>query len=233
MSAFRTTQWSLVFAARNEGDAASTALAELCRRYRGPVLTYIRCLGHASADADDLTQAFFLRLLERRSDVGADPARGRFRSYLLGALKHFLADANAANSAAKRGGGLRHAALDDEFAAHIVDPAPTPERAFDRAFAFAAIERALQRLREEARASGKSAQLALLDEFLLESRESGVQQALALRLQVRANTLAVALKRWRERLSALIRDEVAQTVADPAAVETEVRALRAALRAPD
>lgn len=233
MSDFRTTQWSLVFAARDEGEGARAALAELCLRYREPALTYVRCRGHAPPDAEDLTQAFFVRLLERRSDIHADPARGRFRSYLLGALKHFLADARDADLAAKRGGGRPHVVLDDELGERLSDTAPTPELAFDRAFAFTTIERAMQRLRVEAETRGKGAQLALLSEHLIESPESGALQALAQRLDVRANTLAVALKRWRDRLSALIRDEVAQTVADPRTVEIEVNALRSALRSPD
>lgn len=232
MSGFHTTQWSLVFAARSEGDAARVALAELCRRYREPALAYVRCLGHGPADAEDLTQAFFLRLLERRSDLGADPARGRFRSYLLGSLKHFLADARDAAHAAKRGGARPHVAIDEAPAAHLADAAPTPEQAFDRAFAFATIERAMRRLQGEAEDRGKGAQLALLGDFLLEPRESGALQALAQRLGVRANTLAVSVKRWRDRLAALVRDEVAQTVADPRSVDAEVLALRAALRSP-
>lgn len=232
MTDFLTTQWSLVFAARNEDDAARTALAELCRRYREPVLTYVRHLGYAAPDAEDLTQAFFLQLIEHRSDVRADPALGRFRSYLLGMLKHFVANAGAAGRAAKRGGGLAHAGLDDPAAHNLVDAGPMPDRAFDRAFALVSIDRAMQRLREDAAARGKSEQLAELQECLLEPRDSGALRALGQRLGVRPNALAVALKRWRDRLAALVREEVAQTVSDPALLDEEVNALRDALRAP-
>lgn len=229
VSAFHTTQWSLVFAARSDGEAAKFALAELCRRYRDPVLAYLRCHGHAPNDADDLTQAFFLHLIERRSKVGADPNRGRFRSYLLGALKHFLSSADTASRALKRGGSAHHSDIDDADAQHLADTRHDPEQEFDRSFAFATIDRSLQRLRAEAVTQGKADQLALLEEFLLEPRESGALQALGQRIGVRPNTLAVALKRWRDRLAALVREEVAQTVAEPGQVEAEVRALRDAL----
>ena len=232
MSSFRTTQWSLVFAARNEGEMARLALAELCRQYRAPVLSYVRCLGYSSVDAEDLTQSFFLHLLEKRSDVGADPARGRFRSYLLGALKYFLANTQDASRAAKRGGGRAPTGLDDIEALGVADATASPERAFDRAFAFASIDRAMQHLRAEAATRGKGEQLAMLQEFLLEPRDSGALKALGERLEIRANSLAVTLKRWRDRLAILVREEVAQTVADPALLDAEVAALREALRSP-
>lgn len=229
MSAFQTTRWSLLLAARSDGLAARAALAELCQRYRQPVLGYVRHLGHSAADAEDLTQAFFMRLLEQRFDSSATPARGRFRSYLLGCLHHFLADLHAAKMTRKRGGEFDHREL-SESVQQVVDPAPNPEHVFDRAFALAVIDRAHGRLQQEADAAGKRAQLDALASVLLEPREAGALKLLAARLGVRSNTLAVAVKRWRTRLAELVRAELIETVADPAALDDELRALRAALQ---
>ena len=140
MSQFATTRWSLILDARGAPEDARPALEEICRAYRGPVLSYVRRAGHAGADAEDLTQEFFARLLERRWDERADPARGRFRSFLLTALKRFLIDQHAARTAQKRGGALSH---DDDGLETIAGPeALSPEAAFERAWAATVIERA-------------------------------------------------------------------------------------------
>lgn len=229
MSAFATTQWSLVLAARGDDDRAARAMAELCRRYRQPVLAYIRRCDWASGEAEDLAQSFFLRLLERRWDQTADPARGRFRNYLLGSLQHFLADRRDALKAAKRGGDVVHLPVEEGLPTQVA--AVTPEQAFERDFAGAVIEGAIARLRAEAIVAGRHDQFEALVGLLIEPREAGVLKAMAQAQGVRSNTLAVALKRLRARLTALIREELGQTVADLALIDQEVQVLRAALRA--
>ena len=179
-------------------------------------------------DAEDLTQAFFVHLIER-GRLGAERERGRFRNWLLGALKHFLADAVEAAHAAKRGGSIAHVALDDG-PLPIADPGDAPDRAFERAFAFTVIERAMAALRAEAEARGKGEQLALLADIVVEPRDTGALKALAADLGVRANTLAVAVKRYRTRLQELVREEVAQTVGDPRLIDAVMQAFRASLR---
>lgn len=228
MSAFATTQWSLLLAARSDDGAAAAALAGICAQYRGPVFDYIRRAGYSQADAEDLTQAFFVRFLERRADHAADPERGRFRQLLRVQVRHFLYDAHAAATAAKRGGGLPLA--DATEVEQAPDPALPPERSFDRSFALSVIDRALQRLRE-AQATPESQQLFdALAPVLFEPRDQGALAVIAQAHGIRANTLAVTLKRLRDRLATLIRAELAQLVANPEDLDDEVRALRAALR---
>ena len=230
MSAFKTTSWSLVLAARGREQNASVALAELCRRYREPVLSYVRWLGYPVHEAEDMTQAFFIRLLERRIDAQADASRGRFRSFLLSSLRNFIADEHDAKKSAKRGGAIAHESIDattQELRAH----AASPEAAFERGFAFATIERAFAKLRSEAARGAKAEQFAAVADLLLEPERGGGLSERAQRLGVRANTLAVACSRWRARLADLIRAEIAETVSDPKAIDAELRALRDALRA--
>jgi RNA polymerase sigma-70 factor (ECF subfamily) len=229
MSAFATTRWSLVLAARADDVQASAALAELCAQYRAPVLAEVRRAGHQGSDAEDLTQAFFVRFLERRGDHHADPARGRFRQLLRVQLRHFLIDSHAAAMAAKRGGGqVMNASPEIDY---VEDLGPTPDLAFDRAFALCVIERALSRLREEASSPARRDLFAALAPSLFEPRDQGALKVIAQAHGLRVNTLAVTLKRLRDRLATLIRAELAELVSDPAAIDEEMRALRAALRA--
>ena len=229
MSAFATTRWSLLLAARQDDVHASAALSGICAQYRRPVLDYIRRAGHSQADAEDLTQAFFVRFLERRADHGADPARGRFRQLLRVQLRHFLCDAHAAAHAIKRGGGM--AAADESVLDEAADPALPPERSFDRGFALSLIDRALARLREQQSTAASLGLFDALSPVLFEPRDQGALLVIAQAHGIRANTLAVTLKRLRERLAQLIRAELAQLVADPDDIDDEMRALRAALRA--
>lgn len=225
---FATTRWSLVLAAR-DASQADAALAELCRRYRAPVLAFLRRHGQSAADAEDLAQGFFVKLLEQRFDRHADPARGRFRSFLLGALRHHLGDCLDARQAQRRGGGAAHGDIAAEADA-LADAGRTPEQAFDHEFALVLVDRAMARLRDEAVAAGHGERHARLAPLLLEGREPGALEHAAQALGLRANTLAVMLSRWRERLSRLIRDELVETLADPSQVDEEMRALRAVLR---
>src|SRR5262249_23337727 len=137
---FQTTSWSLVFAA----DGSPDALNDLCARYWTPVYAYVRRCGVDKADAEDLTQAFFGRMLERRDFAHADPRRGKFRSFLLGALKHFLSNERDRAQPKTRGGEFVHVEIDVD----TVDEALTPEQVFDRQWALTVVERALRALRE-------------------------------------------------------------------------------------
>lgn len=231
MPGFATTRWSLILGARLEPEAARQALGQICRDYRAPVLAYIRRNGYPPTDAEDLTQEFFTRLLERRWDVRADPARGRFRSYLLTALRRFLIDAHAHDTARKRGGGLCPVDMDQATLALASPSSEAPDQAFTRHWMATVLEHAMRKLRLEADAAGKRELFDSLVEFLAESPDPSVYQRLGERLQMRPNTIAVNVHRLRQRLRALVRLELQQTVADPDALDDELRELRTALSA--
>lgn len=227
MSHFATTRWSLILDARTGPDRARQALEEICRAYRAPILGYVRSSGHAGADAEDLTQEFFTRLLERRWDERADPARGRFRSFLLTALKRFLLDQHDARTALKRGGKLRSA--DDELDDIAGPETLSPEAAFERAWAATVIERAYERLRGETERAGRGDLFARLSPYLAEPAEAADYRDIAQELGMRANTLAVSVHRLRQRLRELVRAEIADQTDGPDAADGELRTLRKAL----
>ena len=229
MSAFSTTHWSLLIAARSDDVHASAALAGLCAQYRAPVLAFMRRAAHSAAEGDDLTQAFFVHFLEKRGDFAADPVRGKFRQLVLVQMRHFLSDYYAAATALKRG-GAREAANPTELH-QLPDPALQPEQEFDRSFALTVIARALARMRPQISSPDKLLIFDSLSPVLFEPRDPGALKVIAQAHAMRVNTLAVILKRLRDRLAILIRDEISQLVIDPASIDIEVRALRAALRA--
>lgn len=235
MSQFATTRWSLILDARGEPADARPALEEICRAYRRPVLTYVRCSGRDRSDAEDLTQEFFARLLERRWDRDADPARGRFRTFLLTALKRFLIDQHDAAHALKRGGGQHGVTLDDAADDLSAPGSESPEAAFERAWAATVIERAYERLKDEAGRAGKAALFEQLSGFLVEPAEAADYRRLADASGMRANTIAVSVHRMRLRLRELVRAEIADQTDGPDAAATELAALRGALlsQAPD
>ena len=234
-SSFATTRWSVVLAAAH-GDppAARAALATLCERYWYPLYAYVRRRGHPPADAEDLVQGFFARLLEKRDLGGADPARGSFRAYLLGAVRHHVANVAAAEGAWKRGG--RAAVLSLDLAAaegrYGLEPADgrTPERLFEAEWARTLLDRVLGRLAAEHAARGKQELFARLQGELAGGEEgAGDRAALARELGLSPGALKVAIHRLRRRYRELLRREVAETLADPAGAEDELRALLAAL----
>jgi RNA polymerase sigma-70 factor (ECF subfamily) len=231
MALFGTTHWSVLVDTRSDGARAHAALETLCRAYRRPVLVYLRRNGHSPDDAEDLVQAFFAHLIEHRAFASADRERGRFRNFLLGALKHFLSHEAAAASALKRGGGWRHASLDDEDAdlERFLASDDSPERSFDRAWALTVLDRALRRLTDEATQSGKQELFAALREYVVESAERSDYVQAAEHLGMRPNTVAVVVHRLRARLRELVEAELRETVADPAALAEEMGALRGAL----
>jgi RNA polymerase sigma-70 factor (ECF subfamily) len=227
MSGFDTTRWSLVVRARGEGEEARSALEALCRAYRPPVLAYIRRHGYAGDAAEDLTQAFFARFLERASYGSAEPERGRFRTFLLTAVQRFLINEADAVRTEKRGGRIHLQPLDD---AGVPDD-ETPERAFERTWAFVVLENALRRLRAEADEAGKRDQFDRLRGFLVEPPDKTEYGQIAAELGMRGNTLAVIVHRLRRRLQTLVRETLAETTADGNAFDTELRELRVALGA--
>lgn len=228
MGYFHTTRWSMVRAAAAP-EASAPALEDLCRDYRAPVLAYVRHLGNSREEAEDLTQAFFLHLLESRLHARADPACGRFRTFLLTALRRFLANRFEAQNAAKRGGGA--VALDIDALAPDADPATadTPEQAFHRGWAMTVIAQSMRRLRIESERSGKGELFSQLAPFLIETPEPAEYDRIAAATGMRRGTLAVAVCRLRQRLQAAVREELQRTVTSPQAASQELHELREVL----
>lgn len=212
-----------------DSPQSAAALETLCRTYWFPVYAEIRRHGASHTDAQDLTQEFFACLLRRGSIAWAKPDRGRFRSYLLGALDYFLLDARDRDRAAKRGGGQALLSIDgvDAEARYRIEPvtAHAPDRAFDQRWAMALLDAGLGALEAEQVAAGKAAQFARLKPFLACETEPGDYRALAAELGVKAGTIAVGVHRLRQRFRELVRREVEQTLADPADLEQEFRHL--------
>jgi len=221
---FDTTHWSVILEGRHGPEQARAALQEICTAYRRPVFAYLRGRGYAPTDADDLTQEFFARFVEHRWDQKADPQRGRFRSYLLSALHHFLANELASERALKRGGDLHRVSLDD--AAPLVAESESPEEVFNRNWVLVVVERAMRQLEREANALGKAAAFRRLADYLVEPPDAADYRKVAADLGMRENTVAVCVHRLRQRLRMLVREELARTVGDPADIDAELHALR-------
>ena len=207
-------------------------MEELCRTYWYPLYAYVRRLGHPVEEAQDLTQEFFARLIEKQWLADADRRKGRFRTFLLTALNHFLANEWRHSHAAKRGGGKRLISLDDTTEARYAqEPAChlTPEKIYDRRWAMSLFDRALRRLREEYVAADKTGLYDHLKEFLSAEARDGEYDRLGLELEMSAGAVAAAVHRLRQHYRQLVREEVTQTVETPADVDDEVRALLAAL----
>jgi RNA polymerase sigma-70 factor (ECF subfamily) len=231
---FATTHWSVVLAAGQQISAlAGEALEALCRSYWTPVYAYLRRNGQAYAEAQDLTQEFFAWLLQHEVIGAADRERGRFRSFLLGTLRHFLSAERERSTALKRGGDSIIMSW-DEFSPEQrqrFEPmdAATPEDVFDRRWAVTVLERAMTRLRAEQEAAGKAAEFDLLKALLLGDKSDEGQAALAESLALTPGALRVALHRLRQRFREIVRSEVAHTVANPAVIDEEIRHLAAVI----
>jgi RNA polymerase sigma-70 factor (ECF subfamily) len=232
---FATTHWSLVLAATADEASqtrARAALEELCRAYWYPLYAFVRYRGHSSDDAQDLTQAFFTRIIETGGFASANPERGRFRSYLLGAMKHFLANEWHRARAQKRGGGVTILELDafGPESRHALEPARTPDldAGFDRDWALQSVARAMEQLQAESVATGKGALFEALKGSL--TGDEPARSETAARLGMTAGAVKVAVHRLRRRYRELLRAEVAETVSDPSDVDDEMRHLVAALR---
>ncbi len=233
---FPTTHWSRVAAAGDAGHPdARAALAELCAAYWYPVYALIRRRGHGPEAAADLAQDYFARLLEKGTLAAADPARGRFRSFLRADCGFFLADARDRRDRLKRGGGVAPVSIDarDAEDRYRVEPADdlTPERLFDRAWAVALLDRAMARLAAEYAASGRSALFERLEPALSPRPDAEPYAAIAARLGMTEAAVQQAASRLRKRYRAALREEVGATLRDPdgPAVEEEIRDLFAAL----
>lgn len=223
MGAFQTTRWSLILASRDVTREGAAALDQLCRIYRSPVLAYVRHRGYAGDQAEDLTQSYFAHLLDRGIVHRADPARGPFRAFLLGSIRNFLANMRDAERAQKRGGGAAAVEIDESTA--LAPEGDTPEAAFDREFALTLLRRAMQALEREAREAGRLDQFRALKPFIVEAPDADDYAKVAERLGQRRNTVAVAIHRLRERLRQLVRVELAETVASPEDVQSELEVL--------
>jgi len=208
---------------------SDTALEQLCRTYWFPLYAYVRRRGQAKADAEDLTQAFFARLLEKNFLAGLDAERGKFRAFLLTALKHFLANEWDKARAQKRGGGEVPLSLDWQTADTKFQVAatnePSPDRAFDREWALALLARVIERLQAESETEGKGKVFAQLKSFLMAGQGESAQAEVAKALGMEEGAVRVAIHRLRKRYRQLLRDEIANTLSDPAMVEEEMRAL--------
>ena len=231
---FVTTRWSVVLAAgHSDTTGAHDALAHLCKSYWYPLYAYARRGGCSPHDAQDLTQEFFARLLAGNWVAEADRQRGRFRSFLLSAMKHFMANEWHKARAQKRGGGQPILSLDDDSAEHRyrLEPAEkaTPESLFERGWALTLLDGVLARLEDEYRSTGKLAWLETIRPALTTDREAIDYTAVAHKLGMTETAARVAVHRLRQRYRQLIRAEVASTVASPEEVEAEMRHLFQAL----
>ncbi|HVS13006.1 MAG TPA: sigma-70 family RNA polymerase sigma factor [Thermoanaerobaculia bacterium] len=238
MSRFRTTRWSVVLAAgAGDEQASRRALEELCRTYWWPVYAFVRRGGLDAEAAADLTQGYFLSLLERRDLERMDPERGRFRSFLLAALRNYLAKQRVRAKTQKRGSGEQPLSLDLDFDADDADrrwvrePASeaSPEQDFERRWAITLLDRVLRRLREEAEAADALERFDLLAPHLTGRGEAVPYREIGGRLGLSESAVKVAVHRLRKRFGELLRAEVAETVAGEEEVDDEIRSLLAAV----
>jgi len=239
---FATTRWSLIISAANSESGeqeARTALDELCRTYWRPVFSFVCRRGYSMQDAQDLTQDFFVKILEGNWLQHADPNRGRFRSLLLKSLENFLINVAEGTHTRKRGGDVEFISWDDWMAeapsqlsisAQALESLP-PERLFDLRWAVTVVEHALRRLREECERKGRRRLFHALSCYLTAERDEVSYANLSAALGIAESAVKKQLHNMRQRYRSLLRDEVAHTVADPAEVEDEIRHLCAPLAA--
>jgi RNA polymerase sigma factor (sigma-70 family) len=233
--AFTTTHWSIVLEAQGESPAAHKALEKLCRIYWRPIYSFVRRQGFGPQEAEDLTQGLFAQLLERKRLSAVRKEKGRLRSFLLGALKYFLADEQRRVMAIKRGQRQRLIPLeelraDDRIEMEPADPV-TAEMIYERRWALTVLERVLSRLKDEYSAAGNAALFDSLKELLPDEPGSASQAEIAARLAMTENAIRQAFYRFRQRYQALLREEIAQTVATPGDIEDELRHLIAVVEA--
>jgi RNA polymerase sigma-70 factor (ECF subfamily) len=230
---FHTTHWSVVLAAgEGESEPAMAALEQLCRAYWPAVYAYVRRCGHGSHDAEDLAQEFFHRLLDRQYLAQADPRRGRFRNFLLVAVKHFLANEWDRARAVKRGGRLTFISLEQwAGAADTWEAADseTPDQAFARTWALTFLDRVLARLRQELGRDQQRAQFDELKIFLLASPSAPPYAEVAAKLGTTEAAIKMSVQRLRRRFAQVLREEIAHTVSGPDEIADEIRNLFAAM----
>jgi RNA polymerase sigma factor (sigma-70 family) len=231
---FTTTRWTLVLAAKKRHDpAGAEAFARLCERYYEPLYSYLRRHGWSPEDAQDLIQGFIARLIEKDVLRHADPARGKFRAFLLTSLKHYAANEHVRAAAAKRGGTHSFLAFDVDIAEGRYRSVPrddlTPERLYDRRWALGVLERALDALRTEFRAHGRETYFDALHGTLTGDPDATPYREIGDRFGMSESAVKVAVHRMRRRYGELVRAEVADTVESDETVHDELRYLLAAL----
>jgi RNA polymerase sigma factor (sigma-70 family) len=231
---FVTTHWSIVLTAKQgEPNEVGIALEKLCRAYWWPLYAFVRRRGYEAHDAQDLTQEFFARLLAQDFLRAVDRSKGKFRSFLLAAMEHFLAKEWRRTNAQKRGGKFSFVSIDDETAEQpylqLSSSDPSPEKTFDQQWALTLLNQAVTRLSHEFVADGKSRLFEEIKVFLTGEKKAASYAELAARLGTTEAALKMAVSRMRQRYVELLRAEVANTVNDPKDVEEEWRSLAAAL----
>jgi RNA polymerase sigma factor (sigma-70 family) len=227
---FATTHWSVVLAAgHSSAPGAQSALEQLCRTYWYPLYAFLRREGHSVEDAEDLVQGFFLHLLRRDILHTAEPGRGRFRSFLLGTLKHFLSDERGKAEAQKRGGGQHFISWDLTNAEPRYQQEPadesSPDRLFERRWALTLLEQALDRLQAECASDTRSEVFEHLQAFVTGEKGPMSYAEAAARLGLTLSGIKSTIFRLRRRYHELVREEVGRTVAEPAEIEDELRYL--------
>ena len=231
---FTTTHWSVVLKAQTESPAAQDALEKLCRAYWRPIYSFVQRQGIGPEEAKDITQGFFADLLEHKSLTAVRREKGRFRSYLLGALKYFLADQRRRVMAIKRGKGQRVIPLEELRGDERSDMEPTDpvtaEQIYERRWASTVLERVLGLLKNEYVAAGNAALFDSLTQLLPDEPGAPSQADIAAQLGMTANAVRQAFHRFRQRYQLLLREEIAHTVATPGDVEDELRHLIAVVR---
>ena len=232
---FAATRWTLVLAAArgNVTPRAAEAMAELCRLYWYPLYAYVRRRGYDTHEAEDLTQEFFLRLLAKNYLIGVDRQKGKFRAFLLTAVRHFLANEWDRTQTQKRGGGRTLLSIDtaDAENRYRLEPSHdlTPEKLFERRWALTVLDHVLARLQAELTAEGKQPLFDRLRTFLTGGRDQGGYAAAAAQLEMTEAAVKTVVHRLRRRYRQLLRDEIAQTVATPEEIDDEIQYLLACL----
>ncbi|MEX2140649.1 MAG: sigma-70 family RNA polymerase sigma factor [Pirellulales bacterium] len=232
---FATTQWSLVLSAADRASPGfQQALAELCGTYWYPLYAFVRRQGASAVEAEDLTQEFFLALVDKEFLAATGPEKGRFRTFLLLCLKRFLANQRDRQHAQKRGGGRTLVSInrDEAESRYQAEPADaaTPERIYERRWALALLDQVLARLEDEYRQARKSALFARLKIYLVADAAAESHAAVAADLGLSTGAVKVAVHRLRRRYGELLRAEVARTLEQPRDVKEEIQSLFAALR---
>lgn len=230
MARFETTNWSLILrAAAGDSEEAELALALLCEAYWYPVYAYVRRQGHSAADAEDLTQGYFARFLEKGFIREVRPEYGRFRAFLLVSVRNFLHNERDRERALKRGGGRRLVSLDAMTAERTYEEKPadstTPETLFERSWAQTVVGHVLDRLERDTARRGGTPRMARLRPFLTGGEPAGAYAEIAREWGVGESAVRVAVHRLRKRFATLLREEVGRTVAEEKDVDDEVRYL--------
>jgi RNA polymerase sigma-70 factor (ECF subfamily) len=234
-AAFTTTHWSMVLEAQGESPAAQEALEKLCRTYWRPIYSFVRRQGAAAEDAEDLTQGFFVLLLERKDLNTVRKEKGRLRSFLLASVKNFLVDESRRSLAVKRGKGQRLIPLDDIRESERVDVERsdrlTADQIYERRWAFTVLEQVMARLRDEYRSAGNVRFFDQMKKMLMDEPDRPSQAQIASEFNMTENAVKQAFYRFRQRYQSLLREEISHTVATPSDIEDELRHLIAVVRA--